>query len=79
MAERIESPDKNLENAEILQAVKDAIKRLPPRQKMAIILHDIEGFTKLEIANALGCPQATVRSNLHIARTKLKKWLKKKF
>ena len=79
LAERIESPDKNLENAEILQAVKDAIKRLPPRQKMAIILHDIEGFTKLEIANALVCPQATVRSNLHIARTKLKKWLKKKF
>ena len=79
LAERIESPDKVLENAEILQAVKEAIKRLPPRQKMAIVLHDIEGFTKLEIANALGCPQATVRSNLHIARTKLKKWLKKKF
>jgi len=78
LAERIESPDKRLENAEIMRAVKDAIKRLPPRQKMAIVLHDIEGFSKLEIATALGCPQATVRSNLHIARTKVKKWLKKK-
>ena len=79
LAERIESPDKRLENAEIMRAVKDAIKRLPPRQKMAIVLHDIEGFSKLEIAAALGCPQATVRSNLHIARTKVKKWLKKSY
>ncbi|PKK84883.1 MAG: hypothetical protein CVT49_01640 [candidate division Zixibacteria bacterium HGW-Zixibacteria-1] len=79
LADRIHSPDKNLEDAEILQAVMDAIQKLPPRQKMAIILHDIEGYSKLEIANALGCPQATVRSNLHIARTKLKKWLKKIF
>lgn len=79
LADRIESPDKSLEDAEILQAVKDAIQKLPPRQKMAIILHDIEGYSKIEIADALGCPQATVRSNLHIARTKLKKWLKKMF
>lgn len=79
MSERIISPDQSLENAEILSAIKEAIERLPPRQKIAIILHDVEGYSKLETANALGCPQATVRSNLHIARTKVKKWLSKKF
>lgn len=78
MADRIVSPDQRVENAEILSAIKEAIQRLPPRQRMAIILHDIEGFSKEEIADSLGCPQATVRSNLHIARTKVKKWLSRK-
>jgi len=78
LADRIAGPDESLENAEILTAVKEAIEKLPPRQKIAIILHDLEGFSKLEIAHALGCPQATVRSNLHIARTKMRKWLRKR-
>nr|MBN2276678.1 sigma-70 family RNA polymerase sigma factor [candidate division Zixibacteria bacterium] len=78
LAERIVSPDQSLENTEIAAAIKEAIQDLPPKQKMAIILHDIEGFSKQEIARSLGCPQATVRSNLHIARTKLKKWIRKK-
>jgi RNA polymerase sigma-70 factor (ECF subfamily) len=79
LAQKIVSPDQDLENAEIFSEIMDAVDRLPPRQKMAVVLHDIEGFSKAEIANALDCPQATVRSNLHIARVKLKKWLSKKF
>jgi RNA polymerase sigma-70 factor (ECF subfamily) len=79
LADKIVKPDRNLENAEILLEINRAIEKLPPRQKMAIILHDIKGYSKTEIALALSCPQATVRSNLHIARTKLRKWLAKKF
>ena len=73
------SPDQQVENSEILLEVKSAVLRLPPKQRIVVILHDIEGYSKAEIAKALGCPQATVRSNLHIARRKLKKWLAKKF
>ncbi len=76
---KIVKPDSDLENAEILLEINRAIEKLPPRQKMAIILHDIEGYSKAEIAYALSCPQATVRSNLHIARRKLRKWLSKTF
>jgi len=76
---KIIKPDRNLENAEILLEISRAIEKLPPRQKMAVILHDIEGYSKAEIAYALSCPQATVRSNLHIARRKLRKWLSKTF
>jgi len=75
----ISSPERNLENAEIISEIEDAIEWLPPKQKMAFILHDLEGFSKSEVAKIMNCPQATVRSNLHIARTKLKKWLAKKF
>lgn len=72
MADR---PDKRIENKELLDRIKEAIKRLPPRQRVTVILHDLEGYSKKEVAGVLQCPQATVRSNLHIARTKLRKWL----
>jgi RNA polymerase sigma-70 factor (ECF subfamily) len=78
LSEKIASPDLSLENEEIMAILREAIQMLPPRQKLALVLHDIEGHSKLEIADSLGCPQATVRSNLHIARSKLKKWLAKK-
>lgn len=78
LAERITSPDKRLEDTEILDVIKEGIKQLPPRQKIAVIMHDLDGYSKAEIAEALNCPQATVRSNLHIARTKLRKWLSKR-
>jgi RNA polymerase sigma-70 factor (ECF subfamily) len=77
-ADKSINPDRSLENMEIGLEIKKAIDELPPKQKMTIILHDIEGLSKREIAYALGCPQATVRSNLHIARSKLKKSLGKK-
>jgi RNA polymerase sigma-70 factor (ECF subfamily) len=79
LAGRITSPEQGVKDSEILAAVKMAIQKLPPRQKLAIILHDVEGYSKAEIAEALQCPQATVRSNLHIARSKVKKWLAKEF
>ncbi len=79
LSSQIINPDSDLENMELLAEIKKAIAKLPPRQKMAIVLHDVEGYTKAEIAEALGCPQATVRSNLHIARNKVKRWLSKTF
>ncbi len=78
LSERIASPDKAIENRELMEAIKEGILRLPPKQKIAVIMHDLEGYSKAEIAESLNCPQATVRSNLHIARTKLRKWLSKR-
>jgi len=68
-------PDESIENTELMGHIREAVESLPPRQRMAIILHDIEGYSKVEIADIMECPQATVRSNLHIARIKVKKWL----
>ncbi len=77
LVDKADRPDQILENKELLDIIKQAIKRLPPRQRITVILHDLEGFSKKEVAGILQCPQATVRSNLHIARTKLRKWLQK--
>ncbi|HKK19890.1 MAG TPA: RNA polymerase sigma factor [candidate division Zixibacteria bacterium] len=78
LAKRVSTPSEDLDNKRIMEEILRALDELPPRQRMTAILHDIEGYTKAEIAEAFNCPEATVRSNLHIARTKLKKILKQR-
>jgi len=75
LASRVPTPDRQYMSKILLAEIMKALDRLPPRQKLTAILHDVEGYTKSEIAEMMKCPEATVRSNLHIARTKLKKIL----
>lgn len=76
LSRKVLTPSEEFENNRIMEEIEAALHRLPPRQKITAILHDVDGYTKAEIAAFLECPEATVRSNLHIARTKLKKMLK---
>lgn len=69
-------PDSLVERNEMWQALKEAVANLPAKQQMTLVLHDIDGLSKAEIAKIMGCPQGTVRSNLHIARKKLQSQLK---
>lgn len=77
LSTKVIDPEKVLENKQLLAAITKAAEELPPRQKATLILHDIEGLSKEEVARIMGCPEATVRSNLHIARGKMKKKLEK--
>ena len=79
LSRRVATPSEHYEKKELMEEIRAALERLPPRQKLTAILHDVEGYTKAEIAAALECPEATVRSNLHIARRKLKKILRQRF
>jgi RNA polymerase sigma-70 factor (ECF subfamily) len=49
-----------------------AIERLPARQRIVLVLHDVEGFTHEEIARALEMPVGTSKVTLSRARTKLR-------
>lgn len=51
------------------------IQRLPPSYRMVFNLYVIEGFHHEEIANQLNITVGTSKSNLSIARNKLKKML----
>lgn len=75
LSRRVRTPGEILNDKRLLEEIRRALDTLPPRQKLTAILHDVEGYAKPEIAEMLNCPEATVRSNLHIARTKLKKIL----
>jgi RNA polymerase sigma-70 factor (ECF subfamily) len=75
LSQKVATPLDEYRNKRIMKEIRKALEQLPPKQRLTAILHDIEGYSKAEIARSLDCPEATVRSNLHIARSKLKKIL----
>jgi RNA polymerase sigma factor (sigma-70 family) len=48
--------------------IDDALARLPPSQRVVLVLRTREGLSEQEIAAALGIPAGTVKSRLHRAR-----------
>ncbi|MCB1024464.1 MAG: RNA polymerase sigma factor [Acidobacteria bacterium] len=59
-------------------ALQNAIAQLPNGYKNVFLLHDVEGFEHEEVARILGCSVGTSKSQLHKARLKLRKLLKRK-
>ena len=51
--------------------VEDALRQLPPEQRAAIVLVDIEGWSVAETAGMLGVPEGTVKSRCARGRTRL--------
>jgi RNA polymerase sigma-70 factor (ECF subfamily) len=78
LSRRVRTPGELWTDKRVMMEIQRALDTLPPRQKLTAVLHDVEGYSKAEIAVMLDCPEATVRSNLHIARTKLKRILAKR-
>lgn len=64
------------EAGELRARLARALRKLQPRQRAVIVMHDVEGFTHGEIGNALGIPEGTARSDLHHARATLRGLLK---
>lgn len=56
-------------------AVKSAMARLNPQERMIVVLSVLQGYTTREIAEILGAPQGTVSSKLHRTFAKLRKML----
>ena len=65
-------PDSGLEREELAQAVQMAIDRLPPQQRIAVVLNKFEGFSYQDIAETLDMTVAAVRSLLSRARGNLR-------
>ena len=78
--EQIVSGTANPEKMRIVDkiALDNAIEQLPAGYKNVFLLHDVEGFEHEEVARILGCSVGTSKSQLHKARLKLQKLLKKK-
>lgn len=53
-----------------------AIAQLPPGYKRAFMLHDVQGYEHHEIAEMLGSSIGNSKSQLHKARTRLRKLLR---
>ncbi|MBA4071539.1 MAG: RNA polymerase sigma factor SigM [Gemmatimonas sp.] len=76
LPETIASPFRDpAEGDELRMRLSDALSRLPERQRAVIVLHDVEGFKHSEIGKLLGIPEGTARSDLHYARSTLRRLL----
>jgi RNA polymerase sigma-70 factor (ECF subfamily) len=65
-------PVETLDREQAMQRLWVVIERLPGRQRAALALQ-LEGLATPEIAQALGCSEATVRVHLHRALGALRK------
>jgi RNA polymerase sigma-70 factor, ECF subfamily len=65
-------PDRAAEQTELRARLRAALDELPEKQRVAVQLFEIEGFSGSEIAEILGIPAGTVRYHLHQARHTLR-------
>ncbi|MEJ3652663.1 sigma-70 family RNA polymerase sigma factor [Actinomycetes bacterium KLBMP 9759] len=62
------SPEQSTLAAESMAQIAEAVARLPERQRVVIVLRDVEGHTADEVCSILGISAANQRVLLHRAR-----------
>src|SRR5690348_6835111 len=65
-------PDRDAERSALGDRLRAALAELPERRRMAVTLFDVEGYSHAEIAEILGIPEGTVRSEVFHARRRLR-------
>ncbi len=68
VADEAGGPTEATGRSELRERVHKSLDRLPPKYKAVLTLRDIQGFACEEIAEIVGCTNATVRWRLHRAR-----------
>lgn len=69
-------PADRMTDKEIRQRIDEAIAKLSPEHRTAIVMREIDGLEYTEIAEQMGCSLGTVMSRLFYARKKLQALLK---
>jgi RNA polymerase sigma-70 factor (ECF subfamily) len=64
-------------HAQQLALVRRALQSLPAKERAALVLRDLEGFSTEQVAQALGSRPVTVRSQVSSARAKIKAYCDK--
>jgi RNA polymerase sigma factor (sigma-70 family) len=70
-----EQPDQYVERRQLSQTIQGGILRLPPEQRMVLVLSDVQGLNYQEIAEATGLSLGTVKSRLSRGRARLRDYL----
>ena len=71
-APKSETPEAVVTQRESVEAVQDALVKLSPILREAIVLRYAHGLTYREMADVMDCPQKTAESRVRLAHDKLK-------
>jgi RNA polymerase sigma-70 factor, ECF subfamily len=69
-------PSVDTDRRSLMTALGLALKDLPPRQRQAVVMFDVEGYSHAEIAETMSVPQGTVRSDVFHGRRALRRALR---
>lgn len=72
-------PQASATEAERRRVLELSLRLLPEKERAALVLRDLEGLTTEETARVLGSSEATVRSQISKARTKVHDFVERYF
>jgi RNA polymerase sigma-70 factor (ECF subfamily) len=75
MVSQSETPEQLLLRGERRMQLDDGLAMLTERERMALLLRDVEDVPADEVARQMNCSMATVRSHIANARIKFRKYL----
>jgi RNA polymerase sigma-70 factor, ECF subfamily len=73
------SPDARLESRETKEMVHEALQKLSPELREAVILRDLQDMDYRDIAQVLKVPEGTVKSRINRGRTELGRLLQRTY
>jgi len=83
LAEQLEdkaaSPESRMRSKETQQLVHEALRRLSPELREAVILRDLQDLDYKDIAKVLSVPEGTVKSRINRGRTELARLLQRTY
>lgn len=73
----LDCPDRSIQQSELGSILQQALDRLPPEQRIVVIMKEYEGLKFREIAEILEEPENTVKSRMYYGLTSLRKIFEK--
>ncbi len=75
LPDRAPNAEAQLVERELGTIVRRAIGALPTKERVAIVLYRYEGLSYKEIAEAMNCTEAAVKTHIHRGKLKLRDWI----
>ena len=79
LEDRTASPEARFRSQETQKLVHEALKRLSPELREAVILRDLQDLDYKDIAKVLNVPEGTVKSRINRGRTELARLLQRTY
>jgi RNA polymerase sigma factor (sigma-70 family) len=73
------NPEERVQSQQTQKMVRDALQRLSPELREAVILRDLQDMDYKEIAQVLKIPEGTVKSRINRGRTELARLIQRNY